>query len=74
MYEHSYSRKTMFHCWFVVIFKHMRNRRTFFTTENFGHGKFQTFVTEVIGSAFWDKQVMYPGNIFNKDEPICYYF
>jgi len=64
----------MFHCWIAVIFDHKQLTIVFFTTAGFVTGKFKTFVTEVMGIAFWDKQDMYPGNAIKKDEPIGYYF
>jgi hypothetical protein len=74
IYEHSCSREKIFHCWIAAIFDHKQLPIVFFTTAGFVTGKFQTFFTEAMGIAFWEKQGMYPGNDITKDEPIGYYF
>jgi hypothetical protein len=73
MYEYSCGRQKIFHCWIVATFNHQQHRSAFFTRAGFFPGKFQTFLSEVVGIAFWDKQDMYPGNNVTKDEPISYY-
>jgi hypothetical protein len=63
----------MFYCWIIAIFNQQQHRSAFFTKAGFVSRKFQTFVSEVIRIAFWDKQDMYPGNDVTKDEPNGYY-